>query len=178
MADGNGVVYLSRIPELHVADGDADVRGWEVVGADGQVMGAVDDLLLDPELMRVRYLAVMVDDALLPGDRHILVPIGQVRLDEEEDRVYVDNLEGDQIRHLPDEAAAEETQGGVVDPLAEARWGQVRGDESGIRGEWAGEAPTTDTQYPDRSQDDAGPGGTDSPPNVLTGDAGDPGGER
>jgi hypothetical protein len=144
------------------------VRGWDVLGADGKRIGAVDDLLVDTQGMRVLYLDVTVDlDAqnavqervepqnleadgavttpglpplggpftaeaamggLAPlitetvvrstlsdeenrltsehhqgvGTRHVLIPIGNARLDPDRDRVQVEGLRADDAAGLPD----------------------------------------------------------------------------
>lgn len=59
------VTPLSRLHNYRVSEGDPDVRGWEVFGADGRTLGTVDDLLVDTEGLRVRYLDVSLDSSLL-----------------------------------------------------------------------------------------------------------------
>jgi hypothetical protein len=61
---------LRRLHSYRVAGGDPDVRGWLVLGADGRKIGEVDDLLVDTESLRVRYLDVTLDPDLL-GDAPI-----------------------------------------------------------------------------------------------------------
>jgi hypothetical protein len=58
---GSTLVPLGRLRNYRVAAGDPDVRGWRVLGADGRVIGEVDDILVDTEAMRVRYLDVTLD---------------------------------------------------------------------------------------------------------------------
>lgn len=56
--------HLAPLRSLHnhrVAEGDPDVRGWDVYGADGRRIGRVDDLLVDTETMKTRYLSVTLD---------------------------------------------------------------------------------------------------------------------
>jgi hypothetical protein len=53
-----------RVGELHgfeVAEGDPDVRGWEVVARDGRRIGEVEELLVDGEDRSIRYLEVRLD---------------------------------------------------------------------------------------------------------------------
>lgn len=64
---GGSVVPLRRLHNVRISEGDPDVRGWDVMGADGHRMGEVDDLLVDSEAMRVRYLDVILDPRLLAG---------------------------------------------------------------------------------------------------------------
>ncbi|HSD63239.1 MAG TPA: PRC-barrel domain-containing protein, partial [Ignavibacteriaceae bacterium] len=49
---------LSDLADYEVADRDPDVRGWEVVSADKKV-GTVDELIVDPDDMKVRYLDIL-----------------------------------------------------------------------------------------------------------------------
>jgi hypothetical protein len=50
-----------------VAEGDPDVRGWDVMDRDGNRIGEVDDFLIDTEAMKVRYLEVRLDRRLVHG---------------------------------------------------------------------------------------------------------------
>lgn len=108
--EGGRVVRLKDLKDYTVAKGDPDVRGWNVYANDGRRIGEVDELLVDVEAMRVRYLDVDLDRDMLsvsgaqppagstapgaPGVKsgHVLIPIGSAQLDEREDRVVVDLL--------------------------------------------------------------------------------------
>jgi hypothetical protein len=164
------VTPLSRLHNYRISEGDPDVRGWEVLGADGRQIGTVDDLLVDTEGLRVRYLDVNLDSGLygeearaegagtLPPQaetdavstgvppfgtplsatgamgglgplvtetlvrstlsdeenrltqdrhhgfdtRHVLIPIGNARLDPDHDRVLVQGLSAAMAAGLPD----------------------------------------------------------------------------
>lgn len=97
------VVPLDQLDDFEIADGDPDIRGWDVHTADGRRIGEVDDLLVDRLAMKVRYLDVDLDDEIdrADDDRHILVPIGYARLDEDDDRVVVDTLSRDDLAAMP-----------------------------------------------------------------------------
>lgn len=49
---------LGRLHNYRIVEGDPDVRGWEVVGANGEKVGEVADLLIDTSAGKVRYLDV------------------------------------------------------------------------------------------------------------------------
>jgi len=52
---------LSRLRDLQgyeVADGYPDIRGWDVKTSDGTTIGEVEDLIVDPQALRVRYVVV------------------------------------------------------------------------------------------------------------------------
>jgi len=105
--DLDRVVPLDQLDDFRVAEGDPDVRGWEVVASDGRKIGEVDQLLVDTAAMKVRYLDVDLEDELIAetreaSERHVLIPIGYARLDEGSDRVIVDNLASSDLAGLPE----------------------------------------------------------------------------
>lgn len=101
--DMDRVVPIDKLDDFKVAEGDPDVRGWEVTASDGRKIGEVDNLLIDTAAMKVRYLDVDLDDDLLENDddRHVLIPIGYARLNEDDDRILVDALASTDITGLP-----------------------------------------------------------------------------
>lgn len=58
------VAALRNLQGYRVAEGDPDIRGWEVVGGDGRRIGEVNDLLVDTAAGKVRYLDIQLDPAL------------------------------------------------------------------------------------------------------------------
>ena len=72
---------LSASREFKLASGEPDVRGWPI-GASGQPMGTVADLVVDTDALTVRYVVAGrdADQTLLPigyvnfGDRIVDVP--------------------------------------------------------------------------------------------------------
>lgn len=170
---GPSVTPLSKLHNFRISEGDPDVRGWEVLGADGRKIGEVDDLLVDTEALKVRYLDVHLDASLLGeeagaapatprleapptqaaadgvstgvepygtplsataamgglgplvsetlvrstlsdeenrltdhpqglGTRHVLIPIGNARLDPSHDRILVEGMSAAMAAGLPD----------------------------------------------------------------------------
>ncbi|SDT60732.1 PRC-barrel domain-containing protein [Jiangella sp. DSM 45060] len=62
---------------------DDDVRGREVVDRNGDEVGTVDDLVIDPEEKKVRFLQVGSGGFLGLGERKQLIPVDAiVRIDE------------------------------------------------------------------------------------------------
>jgi sporulation protein YlmC with PRC-barrel domain len=72
-----------------VADPDADVRGRKVVDSNNEEIGSVDDLLIDDEEAKVRFLRVGAGGFLGIGEQHLLVPVDAVAKIEP-DRVHID----------------------------------------------------------------------------------------
>lgn len=101
--DMDRVVPLGRLSDYKVAEGDPDVRGWEVLASDGRKIGEVEELLVDTTAMKVRYLEVDVDEGLMAdaGDRHVLIPIGYARLERERDSITVDGLSSTDLHAIP-----------------------------------------------------------------------------
>jgi uncharacterized protein (TIGR02271 family) len=97
------VVPLDELNDMKVADEDPDVRGWDVISADGRKFGKVEELLVDTSAMKVRYLDVEVEKDLRASDRdrRILIPVGHARLHESEDHVHVSGLSTEQVRSIP-----------------------------------------------------------------------------
>jgi uncharacterized protein (TIGR02271 family) len=94
MADArdSGLVSLDH-DEWAVADGEPDVRGWDVVTSDQRKIGEVDDLLADPSAMKVRFLEIELDaEAAIGGnrDRTVRVPISRARIHEADRKVVLD----------------------------------------------------------------------------------------
>jgi hypothetical protein len=85
------LVHLDDLDDFQVADGDPDIRGWDVRTADGEKIGKVKDLVVDTGLMKVRYIEATIDKDVLNAsdDRHVLIPIGSARLDDDEDDVFL-----------------------------------------------------------------------------------------
>jgi uncharacterized protein (TIGR02271 family) len=79
----HGLRRLKDLPDLDVAEQDPDVRGWVVTSGHGEYIGSVDDLIVDTNVMNVRYLEVDLDRTLLSeGEtRHVLVPIQGAQFD-------------------------------------------------------------------------------------------------
>jgi uncharacterized protein (TIGR02271 family) len=96
------VAPLSDLSDYDVAEHEPDVRGWDVIAADGRKIGEVEDLIVDTGAMKVRYLDIEVEKDFRAGDdRHILIPVGQARLHEKEDHVHVSTLSSTDVKAFP-----------------------------------------------------------------------------
>ena len=94
---------LRDLTEFEVADDNPDVRGWTVRGSDGQGLGVVHELLVDPEALKVRYLDVELDSRfhINEHENHILLPVGVASLDEDGDNVFVPALNAESVLSYP-----------------------------------------------------------------------------
>jgi photosynthetic reaction center H subunit len=97
------LVHLDEVSDrFQVADGNPDIRGWDVRAREGRKIGEVDDLVIDTGKRKVRYLEVKVDKDIAgtDEDRWMLFPIGKASLDDDADEVRLDMTASD-IRGMP-----------------------------------------------------------------------------
>lgn len=106
--------YLDDLSGYKVASDYNDVRGWEVKDADNRRIGKVDRLLANKETKRVVYLDIEVDESVIAdghevydksasdgaheflnkdGESHLIIPIGMVRLDEDNKHVISETVD-------------------------------------------------------------------------------------
>ncbi|CAN5771044.1 DUF2382 domain-containing protein [soil metagenome] len=97
------IVPLNELDDYKVAEGDPDVRGWDVIASDGSKIGEVEHLLVDTGGMKVRYLSVERDTGWFDSSDEpaVIVPIGAARLDRDEKRVLVDRMASSDFRTVP-----------------------------------------------------------------------------
>jgi len=89
--------------DYEIADGEPDIRGWDVKDAAGRRIGEVDELIFDEQSRKVRYMVVDLDNNDLDlDDRDVLVPIGLAELRDNGDDVILNNVTADQLRALPE----------------------------------------------------------------------------
>ncbi|HEX7090043.1 MAG TPA: PRC-barrel domain-containing protein [Longimicrobiales bacterium] len=130
-------ISLSDQPGYTFPPGTFDVRGWEVrTMADNEKIGKIDDILLD-EGGNPRYL----DVDLGIFRKHVLLPIGQARVDEAEDVVLVPGMTKDQLKDVPEyEHDPDRITGEYENQVAAAYAGAYTGQHSS-RPEYAAERP-------------------------------------
>lgn len=131
---------LDELDDYQVADGDPDIRGWEVK-CGGKEIGKVDDLIVDVGAMQVRYMQVELDDDSLSSagrktngdddERRVLIPIGSARLDEDNDDVLLDGMELSRLREYP------RLEGGRLN----------RDDENRVMGFFGHQTPGRDEEF-------------------------------
>lgn len=53
--------HLDDLHDFTIAEGEPDIRGWDVRGTDGTKLGKVEDLLVDTAALKVRYIEVKLE---------------------------------------------------------------------------------------------------------------------
>lgn len=92
-ADTTGALVHTRdLDKFELPKGEPDPRGWDVRGTDDTKIGKVEDLLFDTQARRIRYIEVALagDIAQTIARDYVLIPIGQARLDDDDDDVIID----------------------------------------------------------------------------------------
>jgi len=89
--------------DYEVADGQPDIRGWNVKDINGNTIGEVDDLIFDDRTLKVRYMVVDLDHDYfkLDKDRYVLVPIGAGEVPEKRHEIIISNVTANQFSALP-----------------------------------------------------------------------------
>lgn len=83
------LVPMSSLSSWRVADGEPDIRGWEVQTVSNRQLGTVSDLLIDASAGEV----VLIDVDLPGTDKHALVPIRVVQIDRTRRAILMDSAD-------------------------------------------------------------------------------------
>jgi photosynthetic reaction center H subunit len=94
------IVPMRKVPHFNIADGDADLRGMKVYGADGVEAGKVTDLWVDLSETTIRYLEVALTKAN-GAEKHVLVPLPMADIDADTGSITVDAVLGAQFVDVP-----------------------------------------------------------------------------
>jgi sporulation protein YlmC with PRC-barrel domain len=133
--DAERLVRLSDLGKWDVAEGEPDIRGWEVRTVGGRELGKIKELLVDPDAGEV----VMLDVDLSGSHQHALVPLRIVEIDRTKRVVRMDS--SDLTPEEREAVAAAEGSSAVSNeqPARERKWadaGRVKypshGDEEVI----------------------------------------------
>ncbi|MER3464090.1 MAG: hypothetical protein C4329_06430 [Chitinophagaceae bacterium] len=89
--------------DFEIVHGEPDIPGWDVKLGDGKKVGNVEELIVDAQEKKVRYMVVDLDDndIGLTEDQKVLIPIGFAELYAKDDDLIIPNVEAPQLRDLP-----------------------------------------------------------------------------
>ena len=116
--DAERLVRLSDLGKWDVADGEPDIRGWEVRTVGGRELGKIQELLVDPDAGEV----VMLDVDLTGTHQHALVPLRIVEIDRPRRIVRMDSSD---LTPAEREAVAEAEGASAASserPVRERKW--------------------------------------------------------
>ena len=98
----------SRLIELtgsdfEIADGQPDIRGWDVKNEQNEAVGKVDELIFDKQSLKVRYIVLALGgDQSGADERDVLIPIGLAELHDKGDDVMLPGTTAAMLRALPE----------------------------------------------------------------------------
>ncbi|WP_017730976.1 PRC-barrel domain-containing protein [Nafulsella turpanensis] len=92
---------LSELDDYKVASDDPDVRGWKVVDRNGLKLGTIEELIVDRDREKVRYLDIAPGRDRVNENDHVLIPIGLARVDENDDKVVINEIDSETIASFP-----------------------------------------------------------------------------
>ncbi|HUC82097.1 MAG TPA: PRC-barrel domain-containing protein [Flavisolibacter sp.] len=88
--------------DFEIVKGEPDIRGWDVRNQSGQKIGEVEELVVDAQQKKVRYMVVDLDDNELKlQHRKVLLPIGLAELHQKDDDVILPNITAEHLGALP-----------------------------------------------------------------------------
>jgi hypothetical protein len=110
---------LSELDKFRVADGEPDIRGWEVRTISGRQLGEVADLLVDTEAAEV----VMIDVDVRDSGRHSFAPVRAAMIDRTARVVRLDtgDLQDEALPSLASTSAGDEDAREAVEGEAARR---------------------------------------------------------
>lgn len=106
--------YLDQLDDFKVHEDDTDVRGWNIYDRAGMKFGEITNLIVDPTARRTRYVVVDLENNHSynrdlnffervgedikdffgdDNDRNVLIPVGMLSIDNEDNRVNVFNYD-------------------------------------------------------------------------------------
>ncbi|HEY9856633.1 MAG TPA: PRC-barrel domain-containing protein [Stenomitos sp.] len=88
---------LLDLEGFRVAEGSIDARGWPLYDARGDLVGQVEDLIVDTEVMEARYMQVALHDLA----RSVVLSVPELQIDARHRRVICPRASKDQIELLP-----------------------------------------------------------------------------
>jgi len=98
LSDSAKLVRLSDT-DLSLEHAAEDVRGCKVVDATGHDIGHVDDLMIDEQHRKVRFLVVAAGGFLGIGEKRFWIPVDAIT-SIAEDHVHID-LTAESVKHTP-----------------------------------------------------------------------------
>lgn len=101
--DNKHLFRLGELDDYKVASDNPDVRGWDLLDRDNQKVGTVNELIVDLDRRKVRYLDVNPGNDTFRGDseHRLLIPIGVARIDDSNNNVIVNELDRDRLNSFP-----------------------------------------------------------------------------
>lgn len=137
----HNLVPMHDLDGYTFADGEPDIRGWDVRTLNGREVGEIEDLLVDTE----RGEVVMVEVEMREGGMRAEVPIRSVQLDRDSKAVIIDSgdIDARQDQRPRDRMRAVERDADDAVDIVDERTGSSRQIRYGARDTHAADAART-----------------------------------
>jgi sporulation protein YlmC with PRC-barrel domain len=105
--ENHKTTYLEELSDtdFEISDHQPDINGWEIIDSLGNEIGEVKDLIIDTNALKVRYIVADLDfssdEQLKVGAKVVLIPIGVVDLDDDNEEVILKDFSASQLSVLP-----------------------------------------------------------------------------
>lgn len=97
LAPAAPLLPLRELAGYRVAEDEADIRGWLLLGADGTAAGRIRELIVAPAAEKVRYVIAELEDAA----RQVVLPVGYLQIDGAREHVLAPALDAADLHALP-----------------------------------------------------------------------------
>lgn len=89
--------------DYEIADGEPNIKGWDIKDRTGFKLAEVDELLFNPSTRKVRYLIAALEARVFGiENKKVMVPIGLAELHEKDDDVYLPEITIAQLAGAPE----------------------------------------------------------------------------
>lgn len=92
---------LKRLQDWQVAQGDPDIRGWDILDQNNERIGQVDDLIINKRTSEAEYIVARYGGGLGMGAKDTLMPIDNINVDRNR-KVVVSDFPADSLRSAPE----------------------------------------------------------------------------
>jgi photosynthetic reaction center H subunit len=94
---------LSDLNDYTVAEGDTDVRGWDVLTSDEVKIGKAVDLIVDKEIMKAIYIDMVLDEKFRTGkvENHLMIPVEIAAVSGHPEKLKLINVSSQEVINYP-----------------------------------------------------------------------------
>lgn len=94
-----------------IADGEPDIKGWDIKDKSGTKLAAVKEMLFNPASRKVRYIIAALEARVFGVEnRMVMIPVGFAELHEREDEVFLPGITIAQLAAAPDYVKGQTSQ--------------------------------------------------------------------
>lgn len=146
---------LQRMENLEnwtIAEGEPDIRGWDIITQEGDQVGKVQDLIASPKTQHVYFVLAQIGGVWGMGGKHVLVPLDYIHINREDHQVKVDATR-DRLENAIEWRADEEIDYAGAYRYWEEGRAEARPETRELAGVRGGEVPAREVRVPLREEE-------------------------